>query len=104
LNTSGEIFDMIFHTEDNNTTSYISSGPVRICPRENNLPKCGKVIKLNAYPGETFQASVVALGQRNGTVPSTVRSTIYHGLGDLLDHQYHQQTSGTCTKLNYTVF
>ena len=106
-NISGEVFDMIFHTEDNtnyNTTSYFSSGAVRTCPCENNLPKCGNVIKRNVYPGETFQVSVVALGQRSGTVPSTVKSTIYHGLGDLLNHQYHQQASKTCTKLNYTVF
>ena len=98
---------MIFHTEDNtnyNTTSYFSSGAVRTCPCENNLPKCGKVIKCNVYPGETLQVSLVALGQRSGTVPSTVRSTIYLGTGDLLNHQYHQQASKTCTKLNYTVF
>ena len=86
-NISGEVFDMIFHTEDNtnyNTTSYFSSGAVRTCPCENNLPKYGKVIKCNVYLGETFQISVVAL-----TVPSTVRSTIYLGTGDLLNHQYH---------------
>ena len=28
------------------------------------------------YPGETFQVSVAAVGQRNGTVPSTVISII----------------------------
>ena len=27
------------------------------------------------YPGETFHISVVAFGQRHGTVPSTVRGT-----------------------------
>ena len=59
-------------------------------------------IEREVYPGETFQVSVVALGQRNGTVPITV-STIYHGTGDLLGSQHHQQVNNTCTKLNYTV-
>ena len=68
------------------------------------------------YPGETIQFSVVAIGQRNGTLPSTVRSTIsYLNSGfetananpagaHLRDSQYLQQASNTCTKLNYTVF
>ena len=59
-------------------------------------------IERQVYPGETFQVSVIALGQRNGTVPSTV-STIYLGTGDLPPSQYHQQVNNTCTKLNYTV-
>ena len=70
----------------------------------------------SVYPGETIQLSVVAVGQRNGTVPSIVRSSIsylYSGFenaneqptgGHLQDSQYLQQASNTCTKLNYTVF
>ena len=68
------------------------------------------------YPGETIQFSVVAIGQRNGKLPSTVRSTIsYLNSGfetanvkpagaHLRDSQYLQQAHNTCTKLNYTVF
>ena len=53
--------------------------------------------------------SVVAVGQRDGTVPSTVRGTVSEILTDsnlvnLLDYQYLQQANNTCTKLNYTVF
>ena len=45
---------------------------------------------------------MVAVGQRNGTVPSKVRR-INHGL-TLPGSQFLQQASNTCTKLNYSVF
>ena len=63
---------------------------------------CNTYIELDVYPGETFQVSVVAVGQRDGTVSSTVRSSIF--FGDIPDSQYLQQANSTCTKLNYTVF
>ena len=54
-----------------------------------------------------FKVSVVAVGQRNGRAPSTVRSAIdniqYPG-AKLLNSEYLQQTDNTCTQLKYTVF
>ena len=117
MNTSisGEVFDMLIINNDSdyNTTSNISSDPIKICPCKNNLPDCSRywysIPVYPAYPGETFQISVVAVGQRNGIVSSTVRSTaitssIYSRPVNLLDYQYLQQTKNTCTQLNYTVF
>ena len=103
--SSGEVFDMIFniHNTDYSTISNISSNAVSVCPCENNLPNCSMLIEREVYPGETFQVSVVALGQRKGTVPSSVRSVIYVGSGKLQSSQYLQQASDSCTKLNYTV-
>ena len=111
--SSGEVFDRIVHIEDDNdynTTSNISSEPLRICPYENNLPNCSidnrHFYPRTVYPGETFQVSVVAVGQRNGTVSSEVISNIDQSVnpGHLSDSQYLQKTNSTCTKLNYTVF
>ena len=109
--SSGEVFDMIVHIEDDNyhsTSSNISSEPIHICPCENNLPDCGKSfyqVPRTVYPGETFQVSVVAAGQRGGTIPSTVRSTIMKtDRGSLREYQYLQPVNNTCTTLNYTVF
>ena len=107
--SSGEVFDMIVHNNDTcyNTTSNISTDPIQICPCENNLPDFIKhQVSHTAYPGETFQVSVVAVGQRNGTVPSEVINDIDNrvNLGHLPDSQYLQKTKITCTKLNYTVF
>ena len=113
LYSSGKVFDMIVHIDndtDYNTTSTISSDPFQVCPCENNLPNCSKSkynVPRTVYPGETFQISVVAVGQRDGTVPGTVRSTVnniqYPGT-KIQDSQRFQQASNTCTKLNYTVF
>ena len=105
--------DIFFHIEEvtnYKVTSKISSDPLRICPCTNNLPYCSETyVSYSVYPGETFQVSVVAVGQRDGTVPSTVRGTVSEILTDshlvnLLDYQYLQKTNNTCTKLNYTVF
>ena len=106
--SSGELFDklIINNDPDENTTSNISSDPIKICPCKNNLPDCRRSVQYPhmVYPGETFQFPVVAVGQRDGTVSSTVRSTVTTTKSHLLDYQYLQHTNNTCTKLNYTVF
>ena len=114
--SSGDMFDMLFQYEDdtdNSTTSKISSEPLHLCVCKNNLPNCKGsryyIIPYPVYPGELFQLSVstVTVGQRRGTVFSTVRSTtgsIDSSPVYLLDYQYLQYTNNTCTKLYYTVF
>ena len=108
--SSGEVFDMIVYNNDTdyNTTSNISSDPLQVCLCENNLPDCNEDVynfSRTVYPGEMFQVSVVAVGQRHGTVPSGVVSVINQGFntGHLPDSQHLQQANNTCTKLNYTV-
>ena len=114
--SSGDVFDMLVQYEadtDYSTTSKISSDPLHICVCSNNLLDCRSrysYIPFPVYPGETFQLSVptVTVGQRDGTVSSTVRSTAITYVDshpvNLLDYQYLQHTNNTCTKLNYTVF
>ena len=114
-NNSGEVFNMLVHNNDtnHNTSSNISSNPLRVCLCENYLPSCPEVASRNhynfprtVYPGETFQVPVVAVGQRDGTVASRVISMIIQGLhpAHLSDSQHFQQANNTCTKLNFTVF
>ena len=100
---SGKLFDKLVHYEANNTASGISSDPFRICLcNVNNHPNCSQSMKtLSTYPGETFQVSVVTVGQRNGIVPAAVRS--HMDKGRLASSQYIQQTTKMCTTLNYTV-
>ena len=110
--SSGEVFDKIVHIEDDtkcNKTSDISSNPFQICPCERNIPHCSESphhFPRTVYLGEKFQVSVVAAGQKDGTVPSNVISTIanihYPG-ANLQGSQKLQQANKTCTKLNYTV-
>ena len=98
---SSEVFDMLFQYEDDNTTSSVSSDPFCVCICENNHPDCSKSSEvLSIYPGESYQVSVVAVGQRNGMVPANVTSV---NECNLLCSQTIQSTSKTCTTLNYTV-
>ena len=114
--SSGEVFDMLVHIENDNTNPIISSDPFHICPCENNRPDCSKSQKsYTVYPGETFRVSVIAFGQRNGVVPANVRGRLTYSLtplqlysitltGNLHPLQYLQTTFNSCTILNYTVF
>ena len=104
---SGKVFNELVRIEDNNTNSNISSFPFHICPCMNNFPNCSSYFRYNyprtVYPGEMFQVSVVAVGQRDGTVPSRVISTVEDT--SFLDSQYWLQlANNTCTTFNYTVF
>ena len=109
---SSEVFDMLVHINndtDYNTTSIISSAPFQVCLCERNIPDCSGDFQYQfprtVYPGETFQVSVVAVGQRDGTTSGTVVSSITpQNRGTTLrSSQYLQQTSKACTTLNYTV-
>ena len=112
--SSGKVFDMLIITNDpDHSTTSISSDPIKICPCKNNLPDCSRSVRVQypsrVYPGETLQISLMAVGQRNGAVSTTVRSTVTSSTTkshtvNLLDYQYLQQTKNTCTKLYYTVF
>ena len=97
-----DAIDMFVQYQGDNKTSTISSDPFCICPCQNNLPECSESnMTLSLYPGEThYQVSVVAVGQRNGIVPANVTSM---DKCILPCSQYIQQTSKTCTTLNYTV-
>ena len=108
---SGKVFDMIVHIKDDNDynrNSNISSDPLHICPCENNLSDCSKSwydVPHAVDPGEIFHVSVVAVGQRNGTVSSTVISTIDKDLQTKPLHSKYrlQQANNTCTTLSYAV-
>ena len=110
--SSGKVFDMIVHSNDTDysTSSNISSDPFHICPCENHLPDYSKSLyhfPYSVYPGEIFQVSVAAAGQRNGTVPSKVISTIIEKdpyTIHLHSHYQLQQANNTCTTFSYAVF
>ena len=76
---------MIFRNIDTDykTTSNISSDSLGVCLCKNNQPVCKHITQLKVYPGETFHVSVLAVGQRAGTVSTTVRSNIVLGQVDL---------------------
>jgi len=97
------VFDNIFHFSKNpQDLSLISSNPTRVCICINSFPDCSTTeYTVTAYPGETFTLSAVAVGQRFGTVPDIVQSSLVSGKIPAL--QRTQLVSATCTDLTYTV-
>ena len=106
-NISGVIFNKIFYITKRKNASRelgISSEPFRLCPCHYGHANCSQSeVTVTAYPGETFSVSLVAVGQRNGVVPSLIQSTIEGNEASLGDLQYAQSTKNTCTPLHYTV-
>ena len=109
--TVGDMFQYLFSVSinDSNAQTTISSNPNRICGCVNGQPDCSDTpspYEVTVYPGQTVGVSLVAVGQRNGTVPSAT-TAIYDPdngatFGDLQSTQRIDHT--TCSELNYTIF
>ena len=86
--------------------SLISSNPTRVCLCTNmSIPDCSITeYTITAYPGETLTIPAVAVGQRFGTVPSTVQNSFVSGSSSRLPAlQYTQLVNVNCTDLVYTI-
>ena len=54
---------------------------MRVCLCIDSRPECGVTqYNISIYPGTTIRIPAVAVGQRFGTVPSTVNSRFLHEL------------------------
>ena len=109
--TVGDLFQYLFSDSINesNAQPTISSNPNRICGCVNGQPDFSdppSPYEVTVYPGQTVGVSLVAVGQRNGTVPSTTTAQYDPDngatFGDLQSIQRIDHT--TCTELNYTIF
>ena len=101
------VFDGLFHFhQSKQQLSLISSNPTRVCLCTSmSIPDCSITnYTITAYPGETLTIPAVAVGQRFGTVPSTVQSSFVSGSnGRLPALQYTQLVNVNCTNLVYTI-
>ena len=97
----GVIFDSITDFDQQPPSdSLISSDALQICFCTAKKPDCDKESDtIYQYPGEHFQVSIIAVGQRNGTV-SAVVFTI---LGRQSEYRDYQQTGRTCSTATYKV-
>ena len=99
----GQVFDEIFDITEH--SSIISSDPYQICPCSNDQPDCSThSTNITVYPGETFLVPVVAIGQRNGTVPAIVKSSLSDKQSKLGSLQRAQSVNNICTPLQYTIY
>ena len=104
---SSEVFDMITTLEQPGTASAISSNPLHICDCEDGYPNCDlKYRQTKVYPGETFAVrNIVAVGQRNGTVPASILSFYKNADGKRFGNfEAVQNSSKSCGDHYYSVF
>ena len=107
---TGPGFDSLFQVNGGELdSSVIASNPLRVCLCIDSRPKCSLTrYNISAYPGTTIQIPLVAVGQRFGTVPTTVRSDFLHRLMDgiqpnIQDWQHTQKVEKTCSNVTYTI-
>ena len=91
--------------------SLVSSDPLRVCVCEGPVPNCNITeMVIEIVPGQTHILSAVAVGQKDGIVPSIVQvqfnNTDRNGIstGALDKIQYTQNVNHECTDLTFTVF
>ena len=88
-------------------TSVISSEPLLICPCVSGIPHCeSRTSYISVIPGEAFQLSAVAVGQGNGSIPTTIRSyfELHNETAEIGDGEHTQTTGKQCTDIMYTIF
>ena len=94
-----------FPPSSNDIRYAIASDPIRICICEGAFPMCNQTdYSINAFPGQTFQIEVVAVGQRMGIVPAVVTTELSDSEGRLGEGQAIQGAGRECTALNFTIF
>ena len=103
-----DIYDKVFYIPHNvDDYSYVTSDPYKICfcsEMPHVQPNCTiTTLEKSIYPGSNLTVTVVAVGQRDGTVPGSVKAVPKHptSLGRL---QGVQEVQVNCTALNYTVY
>ena len=103
---SSEAFDKIAnYSLQPNTLSTITSNPFRVRFCNNSQPSSSGINNITAYPGQRFTTTVVAVGQRNGTMYAIVSAVAkpiqVSSLGVFEDRQ---SVDNKCTELHYTFF
>ena len=90
-----------------NETRSVTSDPTRICICIDTIPMCNitKHYINNTFPGKIVTIEVVAVGQRQGHVPTFVIANILGEThGKIKKEQYVQNLHNDCTSIQYTVF
>ena len=91
----------LLNTEED--LSLVSSDATQICMCINSVPRCEPV------PGQTNTIQLVAVGQRFGTVVSTVqaqftaKSDIAEDISELAQQEYVQEIGKICTNVSLTI-
>ena len=90
---------------NNNNLTAISSNPSRVCLCYKFEPsKYEDSMTVSLFPGQSFEISVVAVGQLFGVVPTIVRAEVQNRQFSIIDDlQKWQDVGKQCTQLKYTI-
>ena len=103
IKSSGDVFDFISSTVIPNESVDISSQPLNTCSCTANETKCSNsTIIRRVHPGGSMRVAVIALGQRNGSVPAVIRTTSFNNIA-FRDLEYTQTINQTCSHLQFTI-
>lgn len=90
------------NTYKENTTSNISSNPLRVCICQSNTLEC-YYLEIETARGKNFNLSVVIVGQAMGVIPSVVRISLYNDAQLNSPTQCIQPTGKTCMNITYSL-
>ena len=101
---SSNAFDITLNFSGQSGDSIVASDPETVCFCEHDERNCTKDYhSIEAFPGQEFAVSVVAVGQRNGTVPGVIHANAKDPAA-INKFQISQETTRYCTNVTYTVF
>ena len=103
--SSPQSSDSMLNFTQQTGSSIVASAAERVCFCEHgqHINCTRKDQSLEAFPGQDFTISVVAVGQRDGTVPTVLHANI-KGTATMSEFQESQETRRYCTDITYTVF
>jgi len=105
---SSRIFDAIFDVNQQHGDSPVSSDPYGVCLCNESGRNCKNknyTFPRTVYPGEAFNISAVAVGQRYGVAPAPVLATVInsHNQSLLEPIEQNQNANNHCATLTYTL-
>ena len=115
---SKEVYTSVIKINDSHKTktlSTVATEPYKLCPCSGNGFKCNvseHPEEIQAYPGETFYVSLVAVGQFNHPSPATIfsevcltsRVCIYNKELHIGAQQRIQLVGKKCERIPYTIY
>ena len=84
----------------NTSTSNISSDPLQICQCTDNSLDCSQPREIETIRGKSFTLMVVVVGQHDGVVPTSVRTSLENDI-KVSPSQRIQSTGKECTPITY---
>ena len=103
IKSSGDVFNFISSTVVPSEFVDISSQPLNTCSCTNSELNCSNsTIIRRVHPGGSLQIPVIALGQRNGSVPAVIQANSLNKI-TFRDLEYTQTINKTCSNLQFTI-